>query len=54
MEKVIPFLEKAFPADERAVSSRDWPVPLPKQHVILREKRELEQVHLCLGSRGFV
>ncbi len=25
----------------------------PKQHVIFRPKRELEQVHLCLGSRGF-
>src|SRR5207244_5088943 len=34
-------------------SRRDWPAPLPKQHVMLREKRELEQVHLCLGSRGF-
>jgi predicted Zn-dependent peptidase len=52
-EQVIPFLEKAFPADARAPQRRDWPAPLPNQHVMLRAKRELEQVHLCLGSRGF-
>src|SRR5438876_2008746 len=52
-EQVIPYLEKRFPQDQRPASRRDWPAPLPKQHVILREKRELEQVHLCLGSRGF-
>src|SRR5262249_58497307 len=32
---------------------RPWTAPAPKQHVMLREKHELEQVHLCLGSRGF-
>ena len=52
-EDVIPFLEKAFPVDTRPPLRRDWPAPLPKQHVVLREKKELEQVHLCLGSRGF-
>src|SRR5437868_1963522 len=52
-EQIIPYLEKAFPQDQRPASRRDWPAPLPKQHVMLREKRELEQVHLCLGSRGF-
>src|SRR5438270_5689121 len=52
-EQIIPYLEKAFPQDQRPASRRDWPAPLPTQHVILREKRELEQVHLCLGSRGF-
>jgi predicted Zn-dependent peptidase len=52
-EQIVPYLEKAFPQDQRPASRRDWPAPLPKQHVMLREKRELEQVHLCLGSRGF-
>jgi len=52
-EQVIPFLEKSFPADHRTPQRRDWPAPLPNQHVMLRAKRELEQVHLCLGSRGF-
>jgi predicted Zn-dependent peptidase len=51
--QLIPFLEKAFPPDDRAPLRREWTAPLPKQHVILREKRELEQVHLCLGSRGY-
>ncbi len=52
-EQLIPYLEKAFPQDRRTAVRHDWPAPLPNQHVILREKRELEQVHLCLGSRGF-
>jgi predicted Zn-dependent peptidase len=53
LEQIIPYLEKAFPEDRQPPARRDWPAPSPKQHVILREKRELEQVHLCLGSRGF-
>ncbi|HUP50320.1 MAG TPA: pitrilysin family protein [Thermoanaerobaculia bacterium] len=52
-EQVIPFLERSFPVDSREAMHREWSTPCPKQHVILREKRELEQVHLCLGSRGF-
>jgi predicted Zn-dependent peptidase len=53
LEQLVQFLEKAFPHDPRMPVRRGWTPPLPKQHVILREKRELEQVHLCLGSRGF-
>lgn len=52
-EQIIPFLEKAFPADKLPPTPRGWLPPSPTQHVILREKRELEQVHLCLGSRGY-
>ena len=52
-EQIIPFLERSFPVEAREVLRREWSAPLPKQHVILREKHELEQVHLCLGSRGF-
>jgi predicted Zn-dependent peptidase len=52
-EQVVPFLEKAFPKDDRPAIKYDWPEPQPRQHVILREKSELGQVHLCLGSRGF-
>jgi predicted Zn-dependent peptidase len=53
LEQIIPFLERAFPADNRAPMRYDWLPPHPTQHVILRAKRELEQVHVCLGSRGF-
>jgi predicted Zn-dependent peptidase len=53
LEQLVQFLEKAFPHDPRMPVRRGWTPPHPKQHVILREKRELEQVHLCLGSRGF-
>jgi len=52
-EQIIPFLEKHFPVDPRQPIRRTWDAPTPFQHVILREKRELEQVHLCLGSRGY-
>ena len=52
-EQVIPFLERSFPVASREISRREWSAPHPRQHVILREKHELEQVHLCLGSRGF-
>lgn len=53
LEQVLPFLERSFPLDIREPVRREWNAPLPNQHVILREKRELEQVHLCLGTRGF-
>ncbi len=52
-EQVIPFLEHAFPSDEGSPIQRPWTAPTPTQHVALRMKRELEQVHLCLGSRGY-
>ena len=52
-DDVLPFLEKEFPKSNQAAFRREWNTPTPAQHVILREKRELEQVHLCLGSRGF-
>jgi predicted Zn-dependent peptidase len=53
IEQILPFLERTFPVDSRKPTRREWTAPSPKQHVILREKRELEQVHLCLGSRGY-
>jgi predicted Zn-dependent peptidase len=52
-EQVIPFFEKTFATDGLSPVRREWTTPSPQQHVILREKRELEQVHLLLGSRGF-
>jgi predicted Zn-dependent peptidase len=52
-EDVVPFLERHFPAAARAPFRREWNAPTPNQHVIVREKKELEQVHLCLGARGF-
>lgn len=52
-DDVVPFLEQRFPVTTRAPFRREWSAPTPNQHVIVREKRDLEQVHLCLGSRGF-
>jgi predicted Zn-dependent peptidase len=53
LEDVLPFLEQHFPSVDRAPFRREWTEPAPQQHVIVRRKKELEQVHLCLGSRGF-
>ncbi len=50
---VLPYLEKHFPPSGREPFRGEWNAPTPAQHVILREKNELEQVHLVLGSRGF-
>jgi predicted Zn-dependent peptidase len=52
-EDVVPFLERRFPIAAREPFRGEWSAPTPQQHVLLREKRELEQVHLCLGSRGY-
>jgi predicted Zn-dependent peptidase len=52
-EDVLPFLEEKFPVMDRAPFRREWGPPKPYQHVIIRAKKELEQVHLCLGSRGY-
>ena len=52
-DDILPFLEKQFPKSDQPAFRREWDAPTPAQHVVLREKRELEQVHLCLGSRGF-
>jgi predicted Zn-dependent peptidase len=51
-EDILPFLEEHFPPVERPPFRREWSEPVPRQHVIVRRKKELEQVHLCLGSRG--
>ncbi|HEX2834077.1 MAG TPA: pitrilysin family protein [Thermoanaerobaculia bacterium] len=53
LEDVLPFLEQHFPPVDRAPFRREWSTPTPQQHVIVRRKKELEQVHLCLGSRGY-
>ena len=53
MEQIVPFLERAFPPVAAPPLRREWSAPTPTQHVLLREKRELEQVHVCFGSRGF-
>ncbi|HVR41946.1 MAG TPA: pitrilysin family protein [Thermoanaerobaculia bacterium] len=51
-EQILPFLERSFPPRGDGPMRRDWTPPRARQHVLLREKRELEQVHLCLGTQG--
>ncbi|HEX7831169.1 MAG TPA: pitrilysin family protein [Thermoanaerobaculia bacterium] len=53
LDDVLPYLEKHFPPVDREPFRREWTIPTPQQHVIVRRKKELEQVHLCLGSRGY-
>jgi predicted Zn-dependent peptidase len=52
-QDVLPYLEKHFPPSSHEPFRGEWSAPTPAQHVIVREKKELEQVHLCLGSKGF-
>ncbi|MGH9459284.1 MAG: M16 family metallopeptidase [Thermoanaerobaculia bacterium] len=52
-ERILPFLERVFPARNEPPLRRDWSAPHARQHLTLRSKRELEQVHLCLGTEGF-
>jgi predicted Zn-dependent peptidase len=52
-EQIVPFLEAAFSGNGTGPGERTWAPPSPRQHVVLRRKNELEQVHLCLGMRGF-
>jgi predicted Zn-dependent peptidase len=52
-EVIVKFLEREFASYQPGERSTVWSQPHPSQHVIVREKRELEQVHLCLGSEGF-
>ncbi|HET8798449.1 MAG TPA: pitrilysin family protein, partial [Thermoanaerobaculia bacterium] len=51
-EDILPFLEKHFPPVDRTPFRSEWSEPEPRQHVVVRRKKELEQVHVCLGSRG--
>jgi predicted Zn-dependent peptidase len=53
LEQILPFLEKTFPPDGRTPVRNEWSAPTPQQHVMHRQKRELEQAHLCLGTKGF-
>lgn len=52
-EQIIPYLEKSFADYSLVPAATGWTPPRPQQHVVLRQKHELEQVHLCLGSKGF-
>lgn len=52
-EQILPFLEKTFGDMPKLPRHATWLPPTPQQHVIVREKKELEQVHLCLGCKGF-
>ncbi len=50
--QIIPFLEKTFANHSGTPYRNDWEIPGPVPQVILREKKELEQVHLCIGTEG--
>jgi predicted Zn-dependent peptidase len=52
-DQLIENLARVFERDEKREGWKLWTPPEPRQHVVIREKKELEQVHLCLGSKGF-
>lgn len=52
-EQILPFLENTFGDLPKSPRHATWLPPTPQQHVIVREKKEMEQVHLCLGCKGY-
>jgi predicted Zn-dependent peptidase len=52
-DKLTAGLDAAFSRVAGAARRWDWDVPRPNQHVTLRRKSELEQVHVFLGMRGY-
>jgi len=52
-EELVDYVERAFPTERKPFEPRMWDPPQPHPHVVLKQKSELEQVHLSLGSRGF-
>jgi predicted Zn-dependent peptidase len=52
-EELLPMLEREFPVTAHQPVRVEWTEPTPTSHLILRQKKELEQVHLCLGMRGY-
>jgi predicted Zn-dependent peptidase len=49
-ERVVELVAKEFGALPARPTPAQGPAPLPHPHLKMRRKKELEQVHLCLGS----
>jgi len=52
-QQVMDLAEAAFGARPRGSGFPKTAAPLPASHIALRTKRELEQVHICLGVPAF-
>lgn len=52
-ERLKAHLDAAFSRVSGSPVRHGWDEPSPKQHVTLRRKSELEQVHVFLGMRGY-
>lgn len=51
-DHLIEYLERAFERQISRPMHGTWTTPVPSRHVVVRHKRELEQIHVCLGTRG--
>jgi predicted Zn-dependent peptidase len=52
-DRLVKVLDRAFGSVAGSATRHDWDAPKPIQHVTLRRKSELEQVHVFLGMRGY-
>ncbi len=52
-KRLIAWLNNAFSSATGNATRHGWEEPRPNQHVTLRRKSELEQVHVFLGMRGY-
>jgi predicted Zn-dependent peptidase len=51
--RVVDLVAKEFGRLRRGPRIHDGPTPVASPHLKLRDKQDLEQVHLCLGAPGF-
>ncbi len=51
--RLVDLISKALGDGRRRGSSADGPAPLPHPHIGYRRKKQLEQVHICLGTPAY-
>jgi predicted Zn-dependent peptidase len=52
-KKTLHLIEERFSKLPAGKSARNGPAPLPATKIVARSKKELEQVHLCLGRPAY-
>ena len=51
--QVVDLVAKRFGDKPAAAPAKPSPVPVPHPHIQVRHKKDLEQVHLCLGAPSY-
>ena len=51
--QIVDLVQKEFGARPRGPAIRSGPTPVPHPHLQVRHKKDLEQVHLCVGAPSY-